>query len=225
VEPGRSTQISTQVRGLTMAYTERRERRKGTRFRGIYKGADGHYRSAGTFSGEARALEVAEEAERHAAEVAAVTCSAGSWWAAGGRPGCSVRMRRSVRRAGSTPSRWSGGSIQLPPFVPPKPPDWVREAAVRRVRGCGRIVAVGAAEPADQLRVPGLDGGAAAGEMLDHAERDAADLPDRFPALLRPVHLTPPSRESAATCWTLTRKRTLLILRKSRATDPAETEI
>jgi hypothetical protein len=39
VEPGRSTHISTQVRGLTMAYTERREREKGTR-----------YRSAGTFS-------------------------------------------------------------------------------------------------------------------------------------------------------------------------------
>jgi integrase len=53
-----------------MAYTERRERKKGTRFRGIYKDADGHYRSAGTFSSEARAFEVAEEAERHAAEVA-----------------------------------------------------------------------------------------------------------------------------------------------------------
>ena len=56
--------------GLTMAYAERRERKKGVRYRGIYKAADGRYRSAGTFSTEKRALEVAEEAERHAAEVA-----------------------------------------------------------------------------------------------------------------------------------------------------------
>ena len=34
------------------------------------KAADGRYRSAGTFSTEERALAVAEEAERHAAEVA-----------------------------------------------------------------------------------------------------------------------------------------------------------
>src|SRR5215472_15665524 len=56
--------------GLTMAYVERRERNKGTRYRGMYKAADGRYRSAGTFSSGERALEVAEEAERHAAEVA-----------------------------------------------------------------------------------------------------------------------------------------------------------
>ncbi len=53
-----------------MAYVERRERKKGTRYRGIYKGADGRYRSAGTYTTEERALEVAEEAERRAAEVA-----------------------------------------------------------------------------------------------------------------------------------------------------------
>ena len=53
-----------------MAYTERRERNKGIRYRGMYKAADGRYRSAGTFSSEERALEVAREAERHAAEVA-----------------------------------------------------------------------------------------------------------------------------------------------------------
>ena len=52
-----------------MAYAERRERKKGVRYRGIYKDAEGRYRSAGTFSTEERALEVAEEAERHAAEV------------------------------------------------------------------------------------------------------------------------------------------------------------
>ena len=69
VEPRRSTQISTQDLGLTMAYAERRERQKGVRYRGIYKAADGRYRSAGTFSTEERALEVAKEAERRAAEV------------------------------------------------------------------------------------------------------------------------------------------------------------
>ena len=53
-----------------MAYAERRERKKGVRYRGIYKATDGRYQSAGTFSTEERALAVAEEAERHAAEVA-----------------------------------------------------------------------------------------------------------------------------------------------------------
>jgi hypothetical protein len=52
-----------------MAYAERRERQKGVRYRGIYKAADGRYRSAGTFSTEERALEVAKEAERRATEV------------------------------------------------------------------------------------------------------------------------------------------------------------
>jgi len=52
-----------------MAYAERRERHKGIRYRGMYKAADGSYRSAGTFSTEERALEVAKEAERRAAEV------------------------------------------------------------------------------------------------------------------------------------------------------------
>ena len=47
-----------------MAYAERRERQKGVRYRGIYKAADGRYRSAGTFSSESQALAVAEEAER-----------------------------------------------------------------------------------------------------------------------------------------------------------------
>jgi hypothetical protein len=52
--------------GVTMAYADRRERNKGVRYRGMYKAADGSYRSAGTFSTEERALEVAREAERHA---------------------------------------------------------------------------------------------------------------------------------------------------------------
>jgi hypothetical protein len=49
-----------------MAYAERRERQKGVRYRGIYKAADGRYRSVGTFSSQSRALAVAEEAERSA---------------------------------------------------------------------------------------------------------------------------------------------------------------
>ena len=57
-----------------MAYAERRERKKGVRYRGIYKAADGRYQSAGTFSTEERALAVALEAERHAAEVAGGRC-------------------------------------------------------------------------------------------------------------------------------------------------------
>jgi integrase len=52
-----------------LAYVERRERNRGTRFRGMYKGTDGRYRSAGTYDTAERALEVAEEAERHAAEL------------------------------------------------------------------------------------------------------------------------------------------------------------
>ena len=49
-----------------MAYADRRERNKGVRYRGMYKAADGRYRSAGTFNTEGRALAVASEAERHA---------------------------------------------------------------------------------------------------------------------------------------------------------------
>lgn len=53
-----------------MAYAELRERKKGVRYRSLYKAADGRYRSAGTFGTEEWALEVAKEAERRAAEVA-----------------------------------------------------------------------------------------------------------------------------------------------------------
>jgi hypothetical protein len=52
-----------------MAYVQRREGRNGPRFRGMYKGADGRYRSAGTFMEEDRALEVAKAAEAHAREL------------------------------------------------------------------------------------------------------------------------------------------------------------
>ena len=92
VEPRRSTQISTQDLGLTMAYAERRERQKGVRYRGIYKASDGRYRSAGTFSTEERALEVAKEAERRAAEV--FRGAAGGWTLVSARPGQSRSTRR-----------------------------------------------------------------------------------------------------------------------------------
>jgi integrase len=56
-----------------MAYTERREGPKGTRYRGVYKDADdGRYKSAGTFDTEERALTVAQEAEKHAALISGV---------------------------------------------------------------------------------------------------------------------------------------------------------
>ena len=85
-----------------MAYAERRERKKGVRYRGIYKAADGRYRSAGTFSTEERALAVAEEAERHAAEVAG--------GAAGGLDPVPARRgrSRSTRRCSSGTTRSRG---------------------------------------------------------------------------------------------------------------------
>lgn len=49
-----------------MAYVNKRSVQNGTeRFTGLYKAADGTYKSAGTFDTEERALEVAEAAERH----------------------------------------------------------------------------------------------------------------------------------------------------------------
>jgi integrase len=52
-----------------MAYTERRARKKGVRYRGMYKDADGRYKSAGTYDTDERALQVAVEAEKRAAEL------------------------------------------------------------------------------------------------------------------------------------------------------------
>ena len=85
-----------------MAYAERRERKKGVRYRGIYKAADGRYRSAGTFNTEERALAVALEAERHAAEMAG--------GAAGGLDPVSARRgrSRSTRRCSSGTTRSRG---------------------------------------------------------------------------------------------------------------------
>ncbi|MBV9446306.1 MAG: hypothetical protein JO345_10465 [Streptosporangiaceae bacterium] len=54
-----------------MAYVECRERKNGPRYRGMYKAADGRYRSAGTFTDEDRALEVAKAAEEHVRELIA----------------------------------------------------------------------------------------------------------------------------------------------------------
>jgi hypothetical protein len=54
-----------------MAYAERRDSAKRPRYRGIYKGTDGRYKSAGTYGTEQRALEIAREAEKRAAELTA----------------------------------------------------------------------------------------------------------------------------------------------------------
>lgn len=49
-----------------MAYVIERASRSGTRYVGIYRGANGKYKSAGTYTSHERAYEVAEEEERHA---------------------------------------------------------------------------------------------------------------------------------------------------------------
>jgi integrase len=49
-----------------MAYVIERESRSGRRYVGIYRAADGKYKSAGTYDTHERAYEVAEEEERHA---------------------------------------------------------------------------------------------------------------------------------------------------------------
>jgi hypothetical protein len=49
-----------------MAYVIERESRAGRRYVGIYRAADGKYKSAGTYDAHERAYEVAEEEERHA---------------------------------------------------------------------------------------------------------------------------------------------------------------
>src|SRR5262249_1843260 len=73
VETSHSTQISTHAWGSDHGICGTPGAQEGVRYRGIYKAADGRYRSAGTFSTEKQALAVAEEAERHAAEVAGGT--------------------------------------------------------------------------------------------------------------------------------------------------------
>jgi integrase len=52
-----------------MAYTERRERQKGVRYRGFYKDVDGRYKCAGTYDTDEKAMSVAREAEKRAAEL------------------------------------------------------------------------------------------------------------------------------------------------------------
>lgn len=49
-----------------MAYVIERASRTGTRYVGIYRAANGKYKSAGTYDSHERAYEVAEEEERHA---------------------------------------------------------------------------------------------------------------------------------------------------------------
>lgn len=56
-----------------MAYTQCVASKKATRYRGFYKTADGRYLSAGTYSTEERALEVAKEAEALAELASGIT--------------------------------------------------------------------------------------------------------------------------------------------------------
>jgi integrase len=49
-----------------MAYVIERDSQSGKRYVGIYRAADGKYKSAGTYDSHERAYEVAEEEERHA---------------------------------------------------------------------------------------------------------------------------------------------------------------
>ncbi|MBV9095417.1 MAG: hypothetical protein JO132_16325, partial [Streptosporangiaceae bacterium] len=49
-----------------MAYVIKRESRSGLRYVGVYRTANGMYKSAGTYDSYQRAYEVAEEEERHA---------------------------------------------------------------------------------------------------------------------------------------------------------------
>ncbi len=106
-----------------MAYAERRERKKGVRYRGIYKAADGRYRSAGTFNTEERALAVALEAERHAAEVAGGV-------AGGSDPG--TRARRTILTSiFRNHNRWSAVYKQNSATLYPAGPGTVTSAVVR----------------------------------------------------------------------------------------------
>src|SRR6266536_488776 len=78
VEPCRATQISTHTEGLTMAYVERRERKKGTRYRGFIDHLERD--DLGQLPQMARS----EPASRHPDRVFdALTTTAGlaSWWA------------------------------------------------------------------------------------------------------------------------------------------------
>lgn len=54
-----------------MAYAQRVDGKRGTRYRGFYKDADGSYKSAGAYDDEDRALSVANAAEKRAAELIA----------------------------------------------------------------------------------------------------------------------------------------------------------
>jgi integrase len=49
-----------------VAYVIERESRSGIRYVGVYRAADGKYKSAGTYDSHERAYEIAEEEERHA---------------------------------------------------------------------------------------------------------------------------------------------------------------
>jgi hypothetical protein len=60
-----------------MAYVIERGSRSGGRYVGVYRVADGKYKSAGTYDSHERAYEVAEEEERHARGLLDETSPAG----------------------------------------------------------------------------------------------------------------------------------------------------
>ncbi len=132
-----------------MAYAERRERKKGVRYRGICKAADGRYRSAGTFSTKKRALEVAQEAERHAAEVA------------GGAPGL------------LSPSVFIGGADRGRQGRKPEPA--VRDPQVASLAGRNRPQARRAAVGPACFQPAGAGKGAGDLDAGDVGPADAAD--------------------------------------------------
>jgi hypothetical protein len=65
------------MRRLAMAYAQRVDGKRGTRYRGFYKDADGRYKSAGTYDTETRALEISQAAEKRAAQL--ISGAIGAW--------------------------------------------------------------------------------------------------------------------------------------------------
>jgi hypothetical protein len=64
-----ATKLSPADKGQTVAYTQAIEGKQGIRHRGFYQDTDGRCKSAGTYDTAERAAEVAQAAEKHAAEL------------------------------------------------------------------------------------------------------------------------------------------------------------
>ena len=78
-----------------MACVIERASRAGTRYVGVYRAANGKYKSAGTYDSHERAYEVAEDEERHARgfleETSTVTSSTASMRTTSGPPSLLAR--------------------------------------------------------------------------------------------------------------------------------------